>query len=443
MGSRGVILNPNKFQFCKKEIDFAGFHLSSSTIAPLPKYLDSIHNFPTPRSIVDIQAWYGLVNQVSHYAQLRDLVEPFRKFLSPSTKFFWDADLDRTFHESKKAIIQAIKEGVEIFDVRRKTVLRCDWSKAGIGFYLTQKHCKCSSAYPDCCDDGWKITLCGSRFTKKAEERYAAIEGEALAVAWALEQTRYFTMGCDDLVVVVDHKPLTKVLGDRTLDEISNPRLFRIKQRTLPWIYEIYWMPGKQNSFSDALSRNPSSKEEEDEFVSLINSINVESPTDDDSNQIDLLNISVSAIKSDLNKVYAITWERVQQATFNEYEWLKCLIAKGFPTKHEMNEKFVDFWKYRHGLHVHDGVVMFHDRIVIPPSLRHEVLDNLHAAHQGTAGMTNFAQTTVFWPGISHDITRERQTCRTCNRNAPSQPRSEPIPPIFPTTPFERIALLI
>ena len=136
-----------------------------------------------------------------------------------------------------------IKEGVQIYDVKRKTCLRCDWSQEGIGFYLMQKHCSCDSNHPDCCEDGWKVTLCGSRFMKKAETRYAPIEGEALAVAWALEQTKYFTLGCDDLVVVVDHKPLTKVLGDRTLDEIPNPRLFRIKQRTLPWIYQIYWMP--------------------------------------------------------------------------------------------------------------------------------------------------------------------------------------------------------
>ena len=82
----------------------------------------------------------------------------------------------------------------------------------------------------------------------------APIEGEALAVAWSLEHTKYFTLGCDDLIVVGDHKPLTKILGDRTLDEIANIRLFRLKQRTLPWIFEIYWMPRKGNSFHDILS---------------------------------------------------------------------------------------------------------------------------------------------------------------------------------------------
>ena len=58
-------------------------------------------------------------------------------------------------------------------------------------------------------------------FFLSTEQRYAPI-GEALAVAWELEQSKYFTQGCDNLVVVTDHKPLTKSFGDRNLDEISN-----------------------------------------------------------------------------------------------------------------------------------------------------------------------------------------------------------------------------
>ena len=61
----------------------------------------------------------------------------------------------------------------------------------------------------------------GSRFLHGAEKRYFPIEGEALAIAWSLEQTKYFTQGCDDLLVVTDHKPLVKLLGDRTLDDIT------------------------------------------------------------------------------------------------------------------------------------------------------------------------------------------------------------------------------
>ena len=69
------------------------------------------------------------------------------------------------------------------------------------------------------------MTLAGSRFLNGAEKNYAAIEGESLAIAWSLEQTKYFTKGCNDLVVVTDHKPLVKIFGDRTLNEIQNTRI--------------------------------------------------------------------------------------------------------------------------------------------------------------------------------------------------------------------------
>jgi hypothetical protein len=78
-----------------------------------------------------------------------------------------------------------------------------------------------------------------------------------LAVAWALEYSRFFTLGCDDLVIVTDHKPLTKILGDRTFDEIHNTRLFRLKQRTLPWRFSIVHSPGETNLAADVISRYP------------------------------------------------------------------------------------------------------------------------------------------------------------------------------------------
>lgn len=71
-----------------------------------------------------------------------------------------------------------------------------------------------------------KVTLAGSRFLRDAEKRYAPIEGECLAVAWALKDTRWFTLGCSNLVIATDHKPLLKILGDKSLDNLHNPRLF-------------------------------------------------------------------------------------------------------------------------------------------------------------------------------------------------------------------------
>ena len=439
--NNGIILNPKKFQFCQKTVNFAGFHLTESTVEPLPKYLESITHFPTPKSTTDIKAWFGLVNQVAHYAQLRDQLQPFRKFLSPSVPFVWDHSLQQAFEASKQGIIDAIKEGVEIFDVKRKTCLRSDWSKEGIGFYLSQKHCACDGDVPGCCENGWRITLCGSRFLKKSEERYAPIEGEALAVAWALEQTRYFTMGCDDLVVVVDHKPLTKILGDRALDEISNPRIFRIKQRTLPWIYRIMWLPGKNNQFSDATSRYPCDSPSEQEDAEMVISL-VEAYFTNDSNITPMSDQhTIASVQRNLNNVTAITWKKLQETTTLELENLLSLIHSGFPSTKtdKLCSELAHFWPFRNCLHVYDGVVLYKNRVVIPPSLQRNVLDSIHAAHQGCSSMNLTAESSVFWPNITNDIQKTRQLCKWCNQNAPSNPKSPPITPTIPTTPFEAV----
>ena len=189
---------------------------------PLSKYLNAVRDFPTPKNITDVRSWFGVVNQVANYAQLRDFVAPFKQFLSPKRKLKWSEDLDKTVASSKLAIIDAIRHGVEIFYPTRRTCLRPDWSNRGIGYLLLQKHCSCDSCIPDCCDFGWRVTLAGSRSLLSAEQRYAPVEGKALAVAWGLEQIKYFTHGCDNLVVVTNHKPLTKIFGDQTLDEITN-----------------------------------------------------------------------------------------------------------------------------------------------------------------------------------------------------------------------------
>ena len=115
-GNAGVVLNSDKFQFAQETVDFAGFRITANTVEPLPKYLNAIREYPTPTNITDIRSFFGLVNQVSHYAQLRDLMEPFRKFLSPKVNFEWNKDLNDIFEKSKLQMIEAIKKGVQIFD---------------------------------------------------------------------------------------------------------------------------------------------------------------------------------------------------------------------------------------------------------------------------------------------------------------------------------------
>ena len=134
-----------------------------------------------------------------------------------------------------------IEEGVRIFEKSKPTCLAAD--KTGIGFWLFQKHCHCPSTKPFCCCTGWKVTLVGSHFTHAAESCYAPVEGEALAVIDALDKARFFVLGCSDLIIAVDHKPLLKVFSDQSL-EISNARLSNLQEKTLHYKFRMVHIPG-------------------------------------------------------------------------------------------------------------------------------------------------------------------------------------------------------
>ena len=69
--------------------------------------------------------------------------------------------------------------------------------------------------------------------------------------------------------------------------------------------------------------------------------------------------------------------------------------------------------------------------------IREEVLEGLHMAHQGVAGMSHRAQQAVFWPGIYKDLEQKRAACRDCCTRAPSQPALPPVRLASPEYPFQ------
>lgn len=335
----------------------------------------------------------------------------------------------------------------------RPTCLATDWSKDGIGHWLLQKHCHCDSCEPFCCHDGWKIVLVSSRFTHAAESRYAPIEGEALAVADALDKCRYFVLGCQDLIIAVDHKPLLKLFSDRSLEDIPNSRLRNLKEKTLRYRFRMEHIPGVRHRATDCISRHPTGEPEKLPLTDDIASIQTPFPTITHSPTLmDGLRILTSnmfiedtVVVSAISTLYAlnlqsVTWDRVRTATSsdNNMQALLELIEAGLPEhRHELPEDLREYFQFRDNLHTADGVILYKDRVVIPPSLRNEILSSLHSAHQGVTAMTARAESSVFWPGITPAISAVRASCQHCNRIAPSNPSAPPTPLSNPDYPFQ------
>ena len=98
------------------------------------------------------------------------------------------------------------------------------------------------------------------------------------------------------------------------------------------------------------------------------------------------------------------------------------------------------YWHLSEDLFCLDGKCLYSQRIIVLKSLCKEILDNLHAAHQETAGMKARASMSVYWPGISSAITSRHAQCDTCNRISPSQPAQLFQPSPAPCYPFQMVA---
>lgn len=458
-GTNGVTLNPDKFRFAEDNVEFAGFEITPSTVKPCRKYTRAISDFPTPRNLTDVRSWFGLVNQVSYTFSMTSAMEPFRELLKPSEKFVWTDSHQRAFDHSKAAIAKEIQEGVKIYDKSKPTCLATDWSKSGVGYWLFQKHCQCPSNDIFCCKTGWKITLVGSRFTHAAESRYAPIEGEALAVADALDKARHFVLGCTNLTIAVDHRPLVKIFGDRSLDQISNTRLRNLKERTLRYRFKMIHIPGVKNKTPDALSRYPSGTPTPNKMLlpddahSITNHTTQPSPmiptnlmagiATDETNTSDSMDATIKeSLVSALTSNQPLTWEQVQTATASDDDMMTLLstIEDGFPGQRCLVPPSIkEYHHHRHHLYAIDGVAIYKDRLIIPKALRQTCLSALHAAHQGTSHMIAKAESSIFWPGITADIHATRAECPNCNRMAPSQAAMPPMPPTPTEYPFQCI----
>ncbi|XP_066981686.1 uncharacterized protein [Macrobrachium rosenbergii] len=305
----------------------------------------------------------------------------------------------------------------------RPTAALTDWSRDGIGFVILQQYCACASAdAPFCCKGGWRIALCGSRHLSQAEAGYAAVEGEALAVTWCLKKARLLLLGCPNLLIVTDHRPLVKLLGDRELKDILNPRLFRLKEKTLQYRFQVRYLPGKRNCAADFLSRFPALRCEPDDKDSEL----------EEDMTAALVAASATALEQEC---LILDEERVKEAASKDpvYQLLAAKVAVNdwCPQKAQEVACLRQFYSVRDRLSMVEDLIVYTyeqgcPRLLIPEELRRQVITGLHAGHQGVDSMLRRARQSVYWPGMEGDLQSHRDGCASCDVHAPSQP-AEPL----------------
>jgi len=87
-------------------------------------------------------------------------------------------------------------------------------------------------------------------------------------------------------------------------------------------------------------------------------------------------------------------------------------------------------------LTVQQDILMRNSRILIPSSLRQDILARLHTGHQGITKCRKRASQSVWWPGLSKQVEHLVSTCVEYCRH--KQQNAEPLQPaVFPQLPWQ------
>ncbi|GJT82934.1 putative reverse transcriptase domain-containing protein [Tanacetum coccineum] len=196
----------SKCEFWIPKVQFLGHVIDSEGIHVDPAKIESIKDWASPKSPMEIRQFLGLAGY-------------YRRFI-------------------EGAPILALPEGSEDF------IAYCDASKKGLGAVLMQRE---------------KVIAYASHQLKIHEKNYTTYDLEVGAVVFALKIWRHYLYGTK-CMVFTDHKSLQHILNQKEL----NMRQRRWLELLSDYDCEILYHPGKANVVADTEARKPENIKNED-----------------------------------------------------------------------------------------------------------------------------------------------------------------------------------
>ena len=97
------------------------------------------------------------------------------------------------------------------------------------------------------------------------------------------------------------------------------------------------------------------------------------------------------------------------------------------------------YWNRREELSVEADCVLWGLRVIIPTTLRHQMLKELHEDHLGIVSTKALARSHFWWPSLDAEIEEMVKSCLTCQQTRHA-PNKAPVHPWkWPEQPWERI----
>lgn len=393
----GLKLKTTKCQFLKREVKYLGHIVSADGVRPDPEKIECVKNFPEPQSVREVRGFLGLIGYYRrHIPDFAKIAKPLTALTAKRVTFRWTEEEAKAFTRLKEIMVTS--PILRHPDFSRPFMLATDASQYAVGAVLSQVF------------EGHEHPVAyASRQLNNAEQKYAATERECLAVVWAVAHFRCYLYG-RKFNLVTDCQALKWLMNVRD----PSSRLARWNLRMQEYEFEVQHKPGKTNANADALSRAVP--------VTVVTEF---------LPSLDLPNICFEQRNDPL---LSKTIKNVGQRTGR--------------AQHDRGGYFLD----------QDQVLRFRslpqrqmgspwERIVVPQSLKVEVLRSFHDApysgHFGSKKTRKRIERFYYWPGMGRDIRSYCSQCDSClRRKTPKHKRPAPLQ-VFEevTRPFERTAM--
>ena len=406
----GLTHNPDKCIFSQPSVRFLGHLVDASGIHPDPEKVEAVQAMKEPRNITELRRFLGMANHLAKFIPtMAETIKPLRDLLSKKNAWNWGDSQQQSFSKVKQVLSSA--PTLALYDPHLETVVSADASSYGLGAVLIQKQS----------DGSQRPVVYASRSLTLTEQRYAQIEKKALALTWACERFEEYLLGMK-FHLNTDHKPLVPILGSKSLDDLP-VRVQRFRMRLMRFQFSISHVPGKELATADALSRAPTSStnESDDKFRQEVDAY------------IHLVMENLPFAEDRLRKIAQLQEDDEICKQIKQY----CL--KGWPARNRLPDHVKQYYAESAELTVYKELLMKGCRIVIPASMRKEILDQLHTGHQGITKCRERAKQSVWWPGISKQLVDIIQACPECCRER-VQPTTPLKPTEFPSLPWEIVA---
>jgi hypothetical protein len=381
-----LTINVKKCQFNCESLKFYGYEFSKEGVSCDKKKIDAIMKTDPPNNISELRSFLGMTNYCGRFiADYSTLTYPLRE-LNKSWK--WGKEQQAAFEKLKEVLVS--NEVMAYFDTNLDTELLVDASPVGIAAILTQKHKNKS-----------QVIAYASRSLNECEQRYSQIEREALAIKWGCENFHLYLYG-HPFVVITDHRPLVPLFNK----SMSHPpaRIERWILRLQHYSYTVRYEKGALNP-SDYMSRHPygspqtNTDDMAEDYVNFITVNNIDAVSHDEiqdhTAKDDIMQRVISHINQD-------DWENVSE--MREFQNVKSELSV-----------------------TNDNIVLRSNKIVIPRTLQHRVIEAAHEGHQGIGRTKALLRQYVWFPGIDKLVDAEVKGCIQCQATTVTSSPREPL----------------